>query len=197
MAILTRTQHVRLGSISRGTLVAISGASVGLLVAALLIACLATQFWGYHVLTVQSGSMEPALSRGSIVVTRPIRGDKVQRGDVILYRLDNGMSIIHRVTGINRITLNLIDSKTGESDTAITHQFTTRGDANASPDRAAVDERAVDGKLWLTVPAISGLPGGLDLRWFFVGAAVGLTATWAGWESTRWKRSRQRREDGE
>ncbi len=169
------------GSI-RGLASLVAGLAVGLLLAGAIVTVLATQLFGYHVLTVSSGSMEPALAKGDVIVTRPVAGSSIHQGDIIVYRQTKDAFVIHRVAAIHTFVLNLTDSKTGETDTATTYEFVTRGDANAAADIAPVPDRAVQGELWFELPGLPGDLAGLRLQWLFLVVAVGLAGAWIAWE---------------
>lgn len=64
-----------------------------------LLVLLATGFRPY-ILT--SASMEPTISKGSLVFTKHTELDDVQEGDVIVYR-SNGSLVLHRYLGDNQI----------------------------------------------------------------------------------------------
>jgi len=79
--------------------------------------------FGYNMHPVLSGSMEPALGVGGLVVTQLIKVDEVKKGDVISYKID-AQRITHRV-----IEASKADGKV---------QFQTKGDANEEADPYAV-----------------------------------------------------------
>ena len=166
----------------RAVLAVAGGFAIGLLLAAAIVTVLATQFFGFKVLTVSSESMVPALAKGDVVVTRPVAPKDIKERDIVLYRANSDVTVIHRVVGINRIILNLTDSKTGQTDTTTTYQYVMRGDANAAADAIPVDQRTVAGRLWFEVPGIAGILAGRPLQWVFLVVAGGLAAAWALWE---------------
>lgn len=108
---------------------------------------------GWDVYVVTSGSMEPAISVGSVVAVKPVSTDALGVGDVVTYRLNGSTEVVtHRVvewrgTGSDRL-------------------FTTRGDANDSSDPARVPAAAVVGQVQFGVA--------------YVGYVLGLVATPAG-----------------
>jgi signal peptidase len=89
-------------------------------------------------LTVQSGSMEPAISTGSVVFVQDVPAERVQEGDVITYRDGGGNLITHRV--IEKYTA-------GES-----LRFITKGDANEDPDGEPVYRGKFVGKVIFSIP---------------------------------------------
>ena len=85
-------------------------------------------------LAVESGSMEPVLYRGDLVVVRAVDPSTLQVGDIIIYNRtsDPGeVPIVHRIVAIQEISGELY--------------FTTKGDNNPAPDqgsRTSADIRA-------------------------------------------------------
>jgi signal peptidase len=94
-------------------------------------------FSDYYSSVVMSGSMEPAVPVGSIVVTQKIDVDNVKAGDIIVFQRSNSKTL-HRV--IDKIVEN--DS----------YYFKTKGDANENPDPWIVQPEQVQGSLLLTMP---------------------------------------------
>lgn len=92
----------------------------------------------YKILVVQSGSMEPAIHTGSVVIVIPANNYK--SGDIITFKSNTGKidSITHRIVKI-------------ESD-GITTVFTTRGDANNANDTNTVYPDKIIGKVLFSVP---------------------------------------------
>lgn len=113
-------------------------------------------------LTVLTGSMEPALAPGDLVVVRPAPADEIRVGEVITFQpvSDDPTLVTHRVTGLTT------------EPTGVTG-FTTQGDANgAADDPIAADQ--VKGRVVYSVPWIGHVTGaGLGPRVAVV-AGVGL-----------------------
>lgn len=86
--------------------------------------------------TVLSGSMEPGINPGSVVIGTPITADEVQRGDAIMFRPPEPFSapgdapVVHRVTEVTR---------TAESGGVTVR---TKGDANPMVDPWVMDADA-------------------------------------------------------
>lgn len=97
-----------------------------------------------------SGSMEPSLRPGDVVLTSPIGTEPLGVGSVVVFNGPNG-NVIHRVTAV-------------ELDGA----YRTRGDANADEDPVAVQPEQVVGTGRLLVPMI-----GLPAYWFTEGQTLG------------------------
>ncbi len=98
---------------------------------------------GYHIYTVVSGSMEPAIPVGSLVYINNMTPEDVQEGDVIaFYGVTDGSSIItHRVV----------------TNSTIMSEFITKGDANEENDMNPIPYSHFIGKVVLTVPKMGGL----------------------------------------
>jgi signal peptidase len=96
----------------------------------------------YHTYSISSGSMIPALPVGSLVFAKPESHYVV--GDIITFSLPTihgGQELVtHRISGING---------SGDQET-----FTTKGDANASPDITAIHQAAIKGKVTRSLPSI-------------------------------------------
>lgn len=125
--------------------------SIILFIIALGIAFVAIPYFGNQALIVRSGSMEPTIGIGSIVVVRksqalisPI-GNQIPaytKGDVIAFRSeDNPNTIItHRVYSVNTKTDGIT--------------YRTKGDANKSPDGWIVNENNILGKSYFVLPGV-------------------------------------------
>ncbi len=99
---------------------------------------------GVKLYSVQSGSMEPAIGTGSMVMVKSQANYEV--GDIITYqeRQDPQKTITHRIikkeyTGIDR--------------------YTTKGDANDSPDANIVIPSRIIGKVIFNVPYFGFIVG--------------------------------------
>ena len=104
----------------------------GILVA-LLIAAGIAYFQGYRIATVVSGSMEPTITTGSIVVMDSNETDP-EVGDIICYQREDKV-IMHRLISIEN------------------GAYTTQGDANAFQDPAFTKDR-IQGTVIYDIPNI-------------------------------------------
>lgn len=100
-----------------------------------------TPHFGWRVDAVLTGSMEPRLRVGSLVVTVPVEPDTIKVGDIITFRpaTGSGNTITHRVIGI-------------EQNSPL--RFETMGDANTRPDSDTVLQQNVVGKVTFNVPSV-------------------------------------------
>jgi signal peptidase len=102
---------------------------------------------GFSVLKIQTGSMEPEFRTGSVIITREVSADKLEKGDVISFYSTGGQIA-------NQVNTHRIDDifylKGGE------RQFVTKGDANATVDEFPVYERRIIGKVIFNLGVFSG-----------------------------------------
>jgi signal peptidase I len=104
---------------------------VALPVALLLAATFVPTIFGLESQIVVSGSMNPAMAVGSVAMTREVDARSISPGDIVSFR--------HR--GVSETTTHrVVDVKTQGSQV----MFTTKGDANDTPDPEPV---VVDGKI--------------------------------------------------
>ena len=87
-----------------------------------------------HGFVILSGSMEPALSPGDVVIISD--SASVQIGDVITFDGGDTVPITHRIIGVED------------------GQYITKGDANENADGAAVSPANVLGRVVLTIPLV-------------------------------------------
>jgi signal peptidase len=87
---------------------------------------------------VYTGSMEPAIPVGSVVVIKPVDPETLKIRDIICFKLESESTttVTHRI-------FNITDQG-----------FITKGDANEDPDQWIVKKENVIGKAILTVPFI-------------------------------------------
>lgn len=104
-----------------------------------------TPHFGWVHSIVYSGSMEPAINVGGIVIIRPVDTDTVRVGDVITFKVEGNddLMITHRVVEV--------------TNNGIENQFLTKGDANEGNDIAPVSSEDVVGKVWLDIPYLGYL----------------------------------------
>jgi signal peptidase len=124
------------------------------LLSPILICLVAPFFVGGFFSVIMSGSMEPAIPVGSIVVVKKVNPEDVKVGDVIAFE-----------TGESRTMHRVIDKVVEDGS----FHFKTQGDANEDPDPWIVKPEDVSGALLLTIPYygyllhFAGTPLGLVL----------------------------------
>jgi signal peptidase I len=170
----------------------VGSAAFGLLIGGLIAAWVAIQFFGYKVVTVQSFSMEPALHRGDLIVSRPIGINDVHDGQVILFEEGTKQQLLvaHRVQSITNVTTNITNSKTGEVTTEHSRLLRTQGDANATPDADPVDASRLRGKMWFSVPRVGLVLDRVPLQAVLLMVAAASGVAWIAYELLR-RRGRQ------
>lgn len=90
----------------------------------------------YKLLTVLSGSMEPAVKTGSVAIVKPV--ENYQEGDIITFgQKDTTTHRIHKI----------------ETDGKIV----TKGDANQSPDVNPISKRDIQGRVLFALPLLGYL----------------------------------------
>ena len=96
---------------------------------------------GYGTATVMSGSMEPKLKVGDLVILEPVnRRDSLKKGDIIVYRSGN-RRIVHRLISVSKSTLRV------------------KGDANNREDQP-IRFQQVEGKVICRIPKAGKLFSG-------------------------------------
>lgn len=112
-----------------------------LLLVLLVICCLpltVPRFFGYHIYSVISGSMEPEIPVGSLLYIREVTAQDVEEGAVIAFygARDSASIITHRVVE-NRVVMG---------------EFITRGDANPTEDMTPVPYGNLIGQVVQVIP---------------------------------------------
>ena len=130
------------------------GALAGLL--CIVAAVLALAF-GIRPLIVRSGSMEPVMPIGSLVLAKEVDADALGPGDIVSVKRADGSLLTHRLVAIDSI----------EQGTAT---FRMKGDANASEDPEPYVTTAAD-RVFFTIPA-----AGYVASWLGTPPAWGLIA---------------------
>ncbi|MBE6976328.1 MAG: signal peptidase I [Ruminococcaceae bacterium] len=91
---------------------------------------------GYSMFRVSTGSMEPALPIGTLLISKEVPIAEVQVDDIVNFRAKSsnmlGAVITHRV-------INIFESNSGEI------YLETKGDANSSPDGSYVEQKNLIG----------------------------------------------------
>lgn len=88
---------------------------------------------------VYTGSMEPAIPVGGIVIIKPVNPETLREGDIICFQLSESTSVTHRI-------INVTDEG-----------FKTKGDANEDPDQGIVEKEDIIGKVIFIIPFIGYL----------------------------------------
>ena len=100
----------------------------------------------YYSRTVLTGSMEPKIPQGSVVINQWADQKNLKVGDVITYQRSADKKIIyvtHRIIKIDK--------------TGLLWRFETKGDANPAADFGLVTQAGIEGKVILMIPFIGYL----------------------------------------
>lgn len=92
--------------------------------------------FGYAIVTVLSGSMEPEFFPGDLLVVHAQEPYRV--GEIVTYQAQ-GTFVTHRIVGLD-----------GEN-------FLTQGDANNAPDGQPVSQSQIHGKVRLIIPGVGNI----------------------------------------
>jgi signal peptidase len=135
------------------------GLSTGLLVLVVAVAVAAIavpKVTGSVPLTVLTGSMEPGLPPGTLIIVRPVDPADLRIGDVATYQIRSGEPdvVTHRITSISTTT-------SGD------RTFTFQGDNNPSADAEQVQAGQVQGKVWYSLPFLG-----------LINSAIGTNRSW-------------------
>jgi len=93
---------------------------------------------GIKAMPVLSGSMEPFISTGDMIVATNIDPQDIKKDDVITYRINQNTLVTHRVIEITNENGRLM--------------FKTKGDANNVEDQAFVSSEQLVGRLIFNIP---------------------------------------------
>jgi signal peptidase I len=121
---------------------------------------------GGAALIVWTGSMEPNIPRGSVVVVRPVNPFQLSPGDVITHQVrpNEPTFVTHRIVEVNA--------------DAETPSVVTKGDANPSIDPDPVEMQWIRGKVLMHVPHVGLIsekvrtPSGITALLLFIGGSA-------------------------
>lgn len=104
--------------------------NISLIVQSVLIPNKTPSFFGTKTFVIVSGSMQPTLEIGDIILIKNVTEDEIQKNDIIAYR--EGQTVVtHRV-------IDIIETENGK-------QFITKGDNNNVKDSYPVQYRDIEG----------------------------------------------------
>lgn len=103
--------------------------------------------FGYSVLRLQTGSMEPDYKTGSVVVTKHVDASELKKGDVISF-YSTSQDISNQVNTHRIVEINYLQSGARE--------FITKGDNNPEQDVNPTLETRVIGKVVFDLGVFSG-----------------------------------------
>lgn len=95
--------------------------------------------FGYKVFNIISGSMEPNLNIGDIVIIKEIKTENIEKGDIITFRQEES-AITHRVVDIVKENENTY--------------YQTKGDNNNANDDVLVSNKDIEGIYVFRIPKL-------------------------------------------
>lgn len=98
--------------------------------------------FGYKAFVISSGSMEPTLNTGDIVITKQIKQDQIQKQDIITFVKDE-YTITHRIVDIVEENGNTY--------------YQTKGDNNNTSDADLVKYEEIEGVYVLKINSIGNI----------------------------------------
>ncbi|MFD2446634.1 signal peptidase I [Bacillus sp. CGMCC 1.16607] len=98
---------------------------------------------GYKVMTVLTGSMEPLIKPGDLIVVKSSETDTPSINDVITYRNSQNTPVTHRIVEVVH--------QDGEEF------FITQGDANNVRDEGLVSSKQIVGSLFFSIPKVGSI----------------------------------------
>lgn len=102
---------------------------------------------GHKFFTVMTGSMQPSIMVGDLVIAKELSPEQINVGDVITFKSQNSENITtHRVKEIIRDGLEI--------------KYITQGDANNVQDQNPVESKLVIGKVVKCIPKV-----GMVMSW--------------------------------
>lgn len=104
---------------------------------------------GSHSYIVRSGSMEPAIPLGSVVIIQPVDPSHVKKGDIITFENEE-ISQKEGSEDTNRVTHRVVKIRKNSEKL----EFKTKGEANEDPDPGWVKEDQLVGKVMFSVPKL-------------------------------------------
>lgn len=140
------------------------GLGLAVLAAAPLAAYLFPSLLGAdEALIVLTGSMEPTLSPGDIVLVEPVTIDQVEVGDIVNFHphASDGRTFTHRVV-----------EKTVDTDGTRGTVLTTQGDANEDPDPMAVNAAMLQGRVSHVIPFYGKVVAQLQAKLLYLALVV-------------------------
>lgn len=98
---------------------------------------------GYKPFIIVSGSMEPTIKTNDIVITKEIKQEDIQKGDILSYKSKDNLIITHRV-------IDIIENETEE-------EYIFKGDNNNVEDIKSVKYSEIEGEYLFSIPLIGSI----------------------------------------
>ena len=117
------------------------------IVALLLIVSVFPITGNYKLMIVQSGSMEPAIKMGSVVIVKPLSTSSGQAGD---YKIGDVITFGPSTKTKAPTSHRIFDIKVVNGEPV----YITKGDANNAPDSTEIQKKDIIGKVLFSIPYI-------------------------------------------
>lgn len=105
-------------------------------------------FGHYRPFLVQSGSMEPAIMTGDVIVIKS--QDSYVINEVVTFHNNSGRVVTHRIVAVEKGAIN---------------HYATKGDANRSGDEDSISDEQIIGKVILVIPKLGYLVAFTKSKW--------------------------------
>jgi signal peptidase I len=140
----------------------LTGISIGLIFVSFLYYCFLN---GFRIFVITSGSMEPAIKSGSLIITQPQA--RYHQGQVITYYAEKSPNSASQEDLADKASVNnnfVLVTHRIVSSLIVNGQrnYITQGDANTYPDKISVGQNHVVGRVWLVIPFV-----GRFLSWIY------------------------------
>lgn len=149
-----------------------------ILAAALAIAAFLLALFGYRPFILQSTSMEPLYTKGSLCLVNT-RADlnSLEVGDVLVYRSPTNTLVLHRLVGFEPQPTN--------TQNATSYTVNMQGDANQTAQVVELNKTNFIGQLTLAIPNLGGIVEALTTsKVVWVAALVLLVLACMPWKPT-------------
>ena len=116
---------------------------------ALVVTVVAMLALGYKFMIVTSGSMEPTLPVGSLVIVTPCDYYDLEYRDIVTFTGESGVNFTHRIVGKNNVADHQDPLEPGEEGFDEAYSWVTRGDyVGAQVDSGYVKSKTIVGKIY-------------------------------------------------
>ena len=120
--------------------------AIGISLVVTIVAMLAL---GYKFMIVSSGSMEPTLPVGSLVVVTPCEYDDLELYDIVTFTGESGVNFTHRIAGKNNRNDHQKPLLPGQAGYEEAYSWVTKGDyEGAKVDEGYLISKTIVGKIY-------------------------------------------------
>lgn len=121
---------------------------VAVFVCLFLMATVLLPRFGYNLIVIKSGSMEPTIKTGSVTIIQ--KNDKYDKGDIITYQKGQKDLVTHKITQV--------------FSEGVDASYKTKGDNNNAEDMLLVNKSNVIGKTLFAIPYLGWVVGFLKTK---------------------------------